>query len=110
MNRAMVPLVLAAIAAGCGSGDGGGDDRPPPPNVLIVVMDATRADHCTLLGYDRPTTPRLENLAGDGVVFRNAYTSAPVCVPDEKIPPCSKGPEATGDQGWHGQSRYPLGF
>jgi len=42
----------------------------------VVVVDALRADHTSAYGYDRPTTPALERLAGDGVRYRRCYTTA----------------------------------
>lgn len=44
--------------------------------LLVVVLDALRADHTSAYGYDRPTTPALERLAGDGVHYRRCYTTA----------------------------------
>ena len=32
---------------------------PPKPHVLLIVLDTVRADHLTLYGYERPTTPKL---------------------------------------------------
>lgn len=48
-----------------------GDDQP---NVILYVMDALRAEQTSLYGYPRNTTPFLEELAADGVVFENAYS------------------------------------
>lgn len=45
-------------------------------NVLLVVVDAMRADRMSLYGYRRPTTPNLESLAREGVVFANARSQA----------------------------------
>lgn len=45
-------------------------------NVLLVVVDAMRADRTSLYGYRRPTTPNLEALAREGVVFANARSQA----------------------------------
>lgn len=42
------------------------------PNVLLVVLDTVRADHCSFLGYRRATTPALDGLARKGVTFTNA--------------------------------------
>lgn len=47
------------------------------PNVLFVVLDTTRADHTSVHGYERPTTPELERLAVDGVRFDKAFSAAP---------------------------------
>src|SRR5687768_6975181 len=43
------------------------------PNILIIVWDTVRAASVSLLGYERPTTPRLERLAQSGVVFDWAF-------------------------------------
>jgi arylsulfatase A-like enzyme len=51
------------------------------PNVLLVTLDTTRADHTSAYGYDRPTTPRLEELARDGVQFDAAYAPIPNTLP-----------------------------
>jgi arylsulfatase A-like enzyme len=46
-------------------------------NILLIVMDAVRADHLSCYGYKRPTTPFLEEMAADGVIFDNAFAAAP---------------------------------
>ena len=55
--------------------------RPSPsaaaPNVLLIVLDTVRADHLSLYGYDRPTTPALERWARRGILFSEARATAP---------------------------------
>ena len=46
-------------------------------NVLLVAVDTLRADHTSLYGYGRPTTPRIVELSKDAFVFRRAYTPFP---------------------------------
>lgn len=46
------------------------------PNVLVLVMDTTRADRCSINGYARPTTPRLDAFARDATLFRDAWSPA----------------------------------
>jgi HEAT repeat protein len=46
-------------------------------DVLLVTIDALRADHVGAYGYDRPTTPRLDALAREGALFDAAYTATP---------------------------------
>jgi arylsulfatase A-like enzyme len=45
--------------------------------VIILVPDTVRADHLSVNGYERPTTPALERLALEGVNFTHAITAAP---------------------------------
>jgi arylsulfatase len=44
-------------------------------NVVLVTYDSLRADHCGCYGYDRDTTPVLDEMAEEGVVFENAVAS-----------------------------------
>ncbi len=45
-------------------------------NVLYVILDAAGARHFSSYGYDRPTTPEIDRIASEGVVFENARTVA----------------------------------
>lgn len=44
--------------------------RKDAPNVLIFLIDTLRKDHVGAYGYGRDTTPHVDGLAKDGVVFR----------------------------------------
>jgi arylsulfatase A-like enzyme len=46
------------------------------PNVLLVVLDAVRADHLSAYGHDRPTSPTLGTLAASGVTFESAFSNS----------------------------------
>jgi arylsulfatase A-like enzyme len=52
-----------------------------PPNVLLIVMDTVRADHLSLYGYRRPTSPTLDALASRGIRFDRARATAPWTLP-----------------------------
>jgi len=51
------------------------------PNILLLILDTQRADHLTPYGYQRPTTPRLAQLAAEGTLFEWAVSSAPTTLP-----------------------------
>lgn len=55
--------------------------RPEGLNVLLITVDAMRPDHMSLHGYGRETTPRLQELAGEGAVFTHAYANSSWTVP-----------------------------
>lgn len=46
-------------------------------NVLMVLMDTTRADHLGAWGYPQATSPELDRLASEGVRFSEFYANAP---------------------------------
>ncbi len=50
-------------------------------NLLLVVVDALRADHMSLYGYPRKTTPNLDRLAADSLVFTRAVSQSSWTMP-----------------------------
>jgi arylsulfatase A-like enzyme len=46
------------------------------PNILLIVMDATRAKNLSCYGYQRPTTPYLDRFAERSVVYETAISPA----------------------------------
>ncbi len=57
--------------------------RPAPhtPNLIWIVLDTLRADHMSLHGYHRTTTPMLDAWAKRGITFDMARSAAPWTLP-----------------------------
>ncbi len=57
----------------------GADAAPvaPDAHVLLITIDALRADHLGIHGYSRPTSPEIDRIAAGGVAFDYAYAPAP---------------------------------
>jgi arylsulfatase A-like enzyme len=51
------------------------------PDVLLVTFDTLRADHCGSYGYARPTTPTLDEVGDEGVLFETVYAVTPTTGP-----------------------------
>ena len=51
------------------------------PNVVFLVIDTLRADHLSSFGYNRPTSPHIDQLARQSIVFDNAVSPAPWTLP-----------------------------
>jgi len=47
------------------------------PNILLIIMDDVRQDHFSCYGYKRKTTPFIDSLADESIIFDNAYTTGP---------------------------------
>ncbi len=50
------------------------------PNVLFLLVDALRPDRLGAYGYNRPTSPAIDRLAGRGTRFESAITASPFTV------------------------------
>ena len=44
------------------------------PNVVWITIDALRADHLGCYGYEKKTSPFIDGLAANGILFRWAYS------------------------------------
>jgi len=73
-----------------------------PLHVVLICVDAFRADRASFLGYSRKTTPNLKALARKSWVFENAI--APSSTTRESIPPLFTGRYPSGIA-WEGESR-----
>lgn len=69
---------------------------PVRPNVLFIVADQWRAQALPSAGNPDLVAPNLARLAREGVDFRRAYTSYPVCCPARAAMLTGKFPHAAG--------------
>lgn len=46
------------------------------PNILLFTVDACRPDHLGCYGYSRNTTPNIDKLAREGVLFTHAFSQS----------------------------------
>jgi arylsulfatase A-like enzyme len=55
--------------------------RREPWSILLVTVDCLRPDHMSLYGYTRDTTPHLDRIARESLVFENAFATSAWTVP-----------------------------
>ena len=77
----LLTLGLLATLSGSCSDPAPVDEGPGGPLVgkpiVIILFDAFSAKHVTHLGYDKSTTPNLDQLAAEGTTFENAFSPTP---------------------------------
>jgi arylsulfatase A-like enzyme len=71
--RALALGLLLAAVVSCGT--------RPPPTVVFFAVDTLRADHLGCYGYPRPTSPRMDALARESVLFEHAISQSPWTLP-----------------------------
>lgn len=86
MRRALFVLPLAVAALVCGACSGSpadpGGDPGSHSSVVLIVVDALRADHLGTYGYSaRPTSPNIDFWAERGLVFERAWATSPWTLP-----------------------------
>lgn len=53
------------------------NERPRRPNLLVYTIDTLRADHLSCYGNPKPTSPNIDALADDGLLFERFLAVAP---------------------------------
>ncbi|MEZ4648302.1 MAG: sulfatase, partial [Candidatus Eisenbacteria bacterium] len=94
-------MIVGLFVAGAGCG---GD--APPPNVLLVILDTTRADVLSPYG-GRAEMGTLDELAGRGVVFESVTTHNPFTLGSIATILTSLGPDLHGIKGHSGFALSP---
>jgi arylsulfatase A-like enzyme len=91
--RTTLPLLAAAVILALVVGEGRDwwhehsalaklpPATPGSPNVLVIVIDTLRADHMSLYGYARQTTPNVDAFAKKGVIFDEAIAPSSWTLP-----------------------------
>ena len=69
-------LTLAALTVPLGCGGDSGPAAPTGPNVLLITLDTTRADYLSCYGAPPKNSPRIAELAEEGVVFERCVSTA----------------------------------
>ncbi len=82
------------------------------PNILWIVMDTARADHLSTYGYEKETSPNLDNIAKDGVVYLNNVSPSTWTLPSHASMVTGMFPSKHGADGswqWLGDNFTTIG-
>jgi choline-sulfatase len=77
-------LLLAGLSTALAAVSGWRYARASAPingPIVLISVDALRADHLPAYGYERLKTPAIDLIAADGVVFERAFAHVPQTLP-----------------------------
>lgn len=74
MSRRILSLLLLALFPSA-------SHAASRPNIVLITLEATRADRMGFLGSRAGLTPNLDRLAREGIVFEHCYAQAPLSAP-----------------------------
>jgi arylsulfatase A-like enzyme len=78
LRKALAALAAGlAVAAGCR----GQTRTAAPQRVVLISIDTLRADHLGCYGYGRPTSPGIDALAREGILFEDVSAPSPWTLP-----------------------------
>ena len=50
--------------------------NPEEPNLLFITIDTLRADRLSSYGYEKPTTPNIDAIGREGMLFERAFATS----------------------------------
>lgn len=83
-------------------------------NIILIGIDALRADHLGIYGYSRSTSPNIDAIAKKSLVFQNCFSQAPNTAPSfmsiftSRYPSCHGIIDIATPQGDAGTRVYEL--
>jgi arylsulfatase A-like enzyme/Flp pilus assembly protein TadD len=81
--------------------------RAPRPNVLLITIDTLRADRIGAYGATNVSTPGMDALAKDGILFERAVAQVPLTLPSHAGILTGMYPFSNGVQDFTGQPLAP---
>jgi len=75
-------------------------DSIKEPNLIIICIDSLRADHLGCYGYSRNTSPNIDSLAKEGILFENAYSNSSFTRESVSVILSGLLPSSSGSMGW----------
>ena len=69
-------------------------------NLIIIAIDALRADHLGCYGYHRDTSPFIDRLARQGIVFNRALSNSSFTQESVAVILTGRLPSSSGSTGW----------
>ncbi len=88
--------VVCAVAPATANSRAADTAGSPPANVLFIAIDDLNDWLGCYGGHPQVKTPRIDSLAGRGVMFSNAHCQAPICNPSRVSMLLGKLPSTTG--------------
>ena len=70
------PITRPPPTAG-GSDEKAGTQPSRRPDIVLITLDAARPDQFSCYGYDRPTTPNIDLMSAESLVFTNVFALVP---------------------------------
>jgi uncharacterized sulfatase len=74
-------LVAYLIITGCTDQQSAAVQEKKPPNIVLIISDDQNWTDYDFMGHEHIETPRLSQLASEGLTFTYGYSTAPLCSP-----------------------------
>ncbi|MFN3327094.1 MAG: sulfatase-like hydrolase/transferase, partial [Bryobacteraceae bacterium] len=102
LSRRTFASVLGAGLTACGV-------NRPKPNILWITCEDI-GPHLGCYGDTYATTPNIDKLAAKGMIYKYAWSTAPVCAPARTTIISGLYPPSTGSEHMRSETRLPEGM
>ena len=98
-------FLLTIIFTGC-TPNPDKNSSPEKPNIVLIFTDQQNINMMSAMGNPYLSTPNMDKLAREGIMFTQSYCTSPVCGPARSSIISGRMPHETGVE-WNGDSMNP---
>ena len=80
-NYILISVTLLCLFFSCKPSSKSNPDTNQRPNIIVVLVDDMRWEEFGAAGHNYIKTPNIDRLAREGVRFKNAFATTPLCSP-----------------------------
>jgi len=99
MNTKIPVLILSIFLLSCGRQEKPGEDSGQPPNILFIMADDHAYQAISAYGSDLISTPNIDRLAKEGMLFTQSFVTNSICGPSRAALLTGKFSHANGFYG-----------
>ncbi len=77
IKKITLPLIVLTLALNIFTLIDKNKESSDHPNIVLIIVDTLRADHLQCYGYQRDTSPNIDALSRQAILFKNAIVPAP---------------------------------
>ncbi|HEX6087593.1 MAG TPA: sulfatase-like hydrolase/transferase, partial [Thermoanaerobaculia bacterium] len=107
LQRLALVMAVVMTVTTCARFSGSPSSETP---VILISIDTLRSDHLPAYGYDRVSTPHLDALRADSILYERAYSHCPLTLPSHATMFTGLLPSANGvrdNVGYRVEARVP---
>ncbi|WP_163322806.1 arylsulfatase [Draconibacterium mangrovi] len=111
MSKLILPAILSLLLLACQPKTKTTDSQPARPNIIYILADDLGYGDLSCYGQTHFSTPNIDKLAANGMLFTQHYSGSTVCAPSRSTLMTGQHTGHTpvrGNKEWQPEGQYPM--
>ena len=111
MKKLILPTILCLLLLACQTKPDNSETQPTRPNIIYILADDLGYGDLSCYGQTHFSTPNIDKLAKNGMLFTQHYSGSTVCAPSRSALMTGQHTGHTpirGNKEWQPEGQYPM--